>query len=98
MIKVLLTEYVAIHVWHHGSTLLLGIDFQMRTLTLGSTIITLQLWDTAGQERSDVSQFIHMFTGLFLWPFIIDIPSDSIAFFFFRCNDSFFFFSFLNPV
>ncbi|XP_054476717.1 EF-hand calcium-binding domain-containing protein 4B-like [Anoplopoma fimbria] len=28
-----------------------GIDFQMKTLTLGSTIITLQLWDTAGQER-----------------------------------------------
>ncbi|XP_060891472.1 EF-hand calcium-binding domain-containing protein 4A [Labrus mixtus] len=28
-----------------------GIDFQMKTLTLGSTSITLQLWDTAGQER-----------------------------------------------
>ncbi|XP_068579522.1 EF-hand calcium-binding domain-containing protein 4A isoform X2 [Cebidichthys violaceus] len=28
-----------------------GIDFQMKMLTLGSTIITLQLWDTAGQER-----------------------------------------------
>ncbi|XP_059190254.1 EF-hand calcium-binding domain-containing protein 4A isoform X2 [Centropristis striata] len=28
-----------------------GIDFQMKTLTLGSTPITLQLWDTAGQER-----------------------------------------------
>ncbi|XP_068458550.1 EF-hand calcium-binding domain-containing protein 4B-like [Clinocottus analis] len=28
-----------------------GIDFQMKTLTLGSTVITLQLWDTAGQER-----------------------------------------------
>ncbi|XP_061917056.1 EF-hand calcium-binding domain-containing protein 4A isoform X3 [Entelurus aequoreus] len=28
-----------------------GIDFQMRTLILGSTSITLQLWDTAGQER-----------------------------------------------
>uniref|UniRef100_A0A3Q2ZP69 Si:ch211-247i17.1 n=1 Tax=Hippocampus comes TaxID=109280 RepID=A0A3Q2ZP69_HIPCM len=26
-------------------------DFQMRTITLGSTSITLQLWDTAGQER-----------------------------------------------
>lgn len=33
--------------------LLVGIDFQMKTITLGSTIITLQLWDTAGQERSD---------------------------------------------
>lgn len=30
-----------------------GIDFQMKTLTLGSTNITLQLWDTAGQERSE---------------------------------------------
>lgn len=28
-----------------------GIDFQMKTVTLGSTTITLQLWDTAGQER-----------------------------------------------
>ncbi|XP_026166282.1 EF-hand calcium-binding domain-containing protein 4A isoform X3 [Mastacembelus armatus] len=28
-----------------------GIDFQMKTLHLGSTTITLQLWDTAGQER-----------------------------------------------
>ncbi|XP_041852471.1 EF-hand calcium-binding domain-containing protein 4A [Melanotaenia boesemani] len=28
-----------------------GIDFQMKTLTLSSTTITLQLWDTAGQER-----------------------------------------------
>ncbi|XP_044050483.1 EF-hand calcium-binding domain-containing protein 4A isoform X4 [Siniperca chuatsi] len=28
-----------------------GIDFQMKTLTLGSTTIVLQLWDTAGQER-----------------------------------------------
>ncbi|XP_026221280.1 EF-hand calcium-binding domain-containing protein 4A isoform X2 [Anabas testudineus] len=28
-----------------------GIDFQMKTLTLGSTTVTLQLWDTAGQER-----------------------------------------------
>ncbi|CAJ1056583.1 EF-hand calcium-binding domain-containing protein 4A [Xyrichtys novacula] len=28
-----------------------GIDFQMKTLTLSSATITLQLWDTAGQER-----------------------------------------------
>ncbi|XP_038134119.1 EF-hand calcium-binding domain-containing protein 4A isoform X2 [Cyprinodon tularosa] len=28
-----------------------GIDFQMKTLVLDSTAITLQLWDTAGQER-----------------------------------------------
>ncbi|KAM4733598.1 EF-hand calcium-binding domain-containing protein 4B [Anableps anableps] len=28
-----------------------GIDFQMKTLILNSTTITLQLWDTAGQER-----------------------------------------------
>ncbi|CAN9499371.1 unnamed protein product [Ophioblennius macclurei] len=28
-----------------------GLDFQMKILTLGSTTITLQLWDTAGQER-----------------------------------------------
>ncbi|XP_042268066.1 EF-hand calcium-binding domain-containing protein 4A [Thunnus maccoyii] len=28
-----------------------GIDFQMKTITLDSTTITLQLWDTAGQER-----------------------------------------------
>ncbi|XP_034542383.1 EF-hand calcium-binding domain-containing protein 4A isoform X2 [Notolabrus celidotus] len=34
-----------------GMRATVGIDFQMRTLTLGSTTITLQLWDTAGQER-----------------------------------------------
>ncbi|XP_014901712.1 EF-hand calcium-binding domain-containing protein 4A isoform X2 [Poecilia latipinna] len=28
-----------------------GVDFQMKTLILNSTTITLQLWDTAGQER-----------------------------------------------
>ncbi|KAK5927930.1 hypothetical protein CgunFtcFv8_013035 [Champsocephalus gunnari] len=28
-----------------------GIDFQMKTLSVGSTTVTLQLWDTAGQER-----------------------------------------------
>ncbi|XP_036963879.1 EF-hand calcium-binding domain-containing protein 4A [Acanthopagrus latus] len=28
-----------------------GIDFQMKTVTVGSTTITMQLWDTAGQER-----------------------------------------------
>ncbi|XP_055365445.1 EF-hand calcium-binding domain-containing protein 4A isoform X2 [Betta splendens] len=28
-----------------------GIDFQVKTVTLGSTTVTLQLWDTAGQER-----------------------------------------------
>lgn len=28
-----------------------GMDFQMKTLTLRSTPVTLQLWDTAGQER-----------------------------------------------
>ncbi|KAM9854784.1 EF-hand calcium-binding domain-containing protein 4A [Aulostomus maculatus] len=28
-----------------------GIDFQIKTITVGSTTVTLQLWDTAGQER-----------------------------------------------
>ncbi|XP_013887123.1 EF-hand calcium-binding domain-containing protein 4A isoform X2 [Austrofundulus limnaeus] len=28
-----------------------GVDFQMKTLILNSTTVTLQLWDTAGQER-----------------------------------------------
>lgn len=36
-----------------------GIDFKMKTLTLGSTTITLQLWDTAGQERSDMFTEAH---------------------------------------
>lgn len=40
-----------------------GIDFQMKTLTLDSTSITLQLWDTAGQERSDITERILMFTS-----------------------------------
>nr|XP_061812880.1 EF-hand calcium-binding domain-containing protein 4A-like [Nerophis lumbriciformis] len=36
-------------------------DFQMRTITMGSTSITLQLWDTAGQERfrSITEQYYH---------------------------------------
>lgn len=34
-----------------GVSVLSGIDFQMKTLSLGSTTITLKLWDTAGQER-----------------------------------------------
>lgn len=33
---------------------ILGVDFQMKTLILNSTTVTLQLWDTAGQERSDM--------------------------------------------
>ncbi|XP_078139349.1 EF-hand calcium-binding domain-containing protein 4A isoform X2 [Centroberyx gerrardi] len=32
-------------------TATVGIDYQMKTVTLGSTTIVLQLWDTAGQER-----------------------------------------------
>ncbi|KAM9352497.1 EF-hand calcium-binding domain-containing protein 4A isoform 2-T2 [Symphorus nematophorus] len=37
--------------FHSKMSSTVGIDFQMKTLTLGSTTITLQLWDTAGQER-----------------------------------------------
>ncbi|XP_076588579.1 ras-related protein Rab-43-like [Chaetodon auriga] len=37
--------------FHSDMSTTVGIDFQMKTLTLGSTTITLQLWDTAGQER-----------------------------------------------
>ncbi|KAM3609131.1 uncharacterized protein V6R79_009998 [Siganus canaliculatus] len=37
--------------FHSRINTTVGIDFQMKTLTLGSTSITLQLWDTAGQER-----------------------------------------------
>ncbi|XP_024912359.1 EF-hand calcium-binding domain-containing protein 4A isoform X2 [Cynoglossus semilaevis] len=45
-----------IHYYCTGSSLskssaTVGIDFQMKTLSLGSTTITLKLWDTAGQER-----------------------------------------------
>ncbi|XP_068169495.1 EF-hand calcium-binding domain-containing protein 4A isoform X2 [Antennarius striatus] len=38
---------------HFNSTLstTVCIDFHMKTLTLGSTTIILQIWDTAGQER-----------------------------------------------
>uniref|UniRef100_H3BXA3 Si:ch211-247i17.1 n=1 Tax=Tetraodon nigroviridis TaxID=99883 RepID=H3BXA3_TETNG len=34
------------------TTATVGMDFQMKTLSVGSSTITLQLWDTAGQERS----------------------------------------------
>ncbi|XP_035813328.1 EF-hand calcium-binding domain-containing protein 4A [Amphiprion ocellaris] len=37
--------------FHSKMSTTVGIDFQMKTLTLDSTTITLQLWDTAGQER-----------------------------------------------
>ncbi|XP_028441317.1 EF-hand calcium-binding domain-containing protein 4A isoform X2 [Perca flavescens] len=43
-------HYCTGHFYSKMSTTV-GIDFQMKTLTLGSTTITLQLWDTAGQER-----------------------------------------------
>lgn len=44
----------------------------MKTITLGSTTITLQLWDTAGQERSD--SLIDHLSSYFL-------PSDKSFFF-----------------
>ncbi|XP_078113220.1 EF-hand calcium-binding domain-containing protein 4A isoform X2 [Sander vitreus] len=43
-------HYCTGHFYSKMSTTV-GIDFQMKTLTLGSTTVTLQLWDTAGQER-----------------------------------------------
>ncbi|XP_042084395.1 EF-hand calcium-binding domain-containing protein 4A isoform X1 [Haplochromis burtoni] len=36
-----------------------GIDFKMKTITVDSTTIILQLWDTAGQERSDMFTQAH---------------------------------------
>ncbi|XP_047451766.1 EF-hand calcium-binding domain-containing protein 4A isoform X2 [Mugil cephalus] len=43
-------HYCTGHFYSQMSTTV-GIDFQMKTLTVDSTTITLQLWDTAGQER-----------------------------------------------
>ncbi|XP_069564426.1 EF-hand calcium-binding domain-containing protein 4A isoform X1 [Brachyistius frenatus] len=37
--------------FHSKMSATVGIDFQIKTLTLDSTTITLKLWDTAGQER-----------------------------------------------
>ncbi|XP_037539619.1 ras-related protein Rab-6.2-like [Nematolebias whitei] len=37
--------------FHRNMSSTVGVDFQMRTLVLNSTTVTLQLWDTAGQER-----------------------------------------------
>lgn len=37
------------YVERHGNTI--GVDFAMRTLTIGKKRVKLQIWDTAGQER-----------------------------------------------
>ncbi len=29
----------------------IGIDFQIKNITIGNEIVKLQIWDTAGQER-----------------------------------------------
>ncbi|XP_040893374.1 EF-hand calcium-binding domain-containing protein 4A isoform X2 [Toxotes jaculatrix] len=54
-----------------------GIDFQMKTLTLGSTTITLQLWDTAGQERfrSITEQYYRKADGVLAMYDITNPPS-----------------------
>ncbi|KAM7003545.1 EF-hand calcium-binding domain-containing protein 4A [Tautogolabrus adspersus] len=54
-----------------------GIDFQMKTLTLGSTSITLQLWDTAGQERfrSITEQYYRKADGILALYDITESPS-----------------------
>ncbi|KAI5181394.1 Ras-related protein Rab-1A [Nematocida sp. AWRm80] len=33
----------------YGSTI--GVDFKMKTISIGKEVVKLQLWDTAGQER-----------------------------------------------
>lgn len=60
-----------------GPLLLLGIDFQMKTLTLGSATIILQLWDTAGQERfhSITEQYFRKADGILVMYDVTCSPS-----------------------
>ncbi|KAG7245416.1 hypothetical protein INR49_010867 [Caranx melampygus] len=52
--------------FHSNMSATAGLDFHMKTLTLGSTTVTLQLWDTAGQERfrSITEQYYRKADGL----------------------------------
>ncbi|XP_042175695.1 EF-hand calcium-binding domain-containing protein 4A isoform X2 [Oncorhynchus tshawytscha] len=56
-----------------------GVDFQMRAVTLGSTTIALQLWDTAGQERfrSITQQYYRKADGILTMYDITDSASFS---------------------
>lgn len=59
-----------------------GIDFQMKTIRLGSTSVTLQLWDTAGQERSEIPVIMSSFFFFFFRNFLMSFfsrRSDSAA-------------------
>ncbi|XP_056242630.1 EF-hand calcium-binding domain-containing protein 4A isoform X1 [Seriola aureovittata] len=54
-----------------------GLDFHMKTLTLGSTTVTLQLWDTAGQERfrSITEQYYRKADGILAMYDVMQPPS-----------------------
>ncbi|XP_029910331.1 ras-related protein Rab-13 [Myripristis murdjan] len=54
-----------------------GIDYQMKTVTLGCTTIALQLWDTAGQERfrSITQQYYRKADGILTMYDITHSPS-----------------------
>ncbi|KAM6960626.1 EF-hand calcium-binding domain-containing protein 4A [Aplochiton taeniatus] len=58
-----------------------GIDFQMRSVTLGSTTIVLQLWDTAGQERfrSMTQQYYRKADGILTMYDVTNSPSFTAA-------------------
>ncbi|XP_039989653.1 EF-hand calcium-binding domain-containing protein 4A [Xiphias gladius] len=63
--------------FHSKMSATVGIDFQMKTLTVGSTTITLQLWDTAGQERfrSITEQYYRKADGILAMYDITHSPS-----------------------
>ncbi|KAF6733122.1 Ras-related protein Rab-44 [Oryzias melastigma] len=52
--------------FHPSSTTTVGIDYSVKTLTLDSMQIAMQLWDTAGQERyrSITKQFFRKADGV----------------------------------
>ncbi|XP_056138445.1 EF-hand calcium-binding domain-containing protein 4A [Lampris incognitus] len=64
---------------HFCSTLsaTVGIDYQMKTVALGSTTVVLQLWDTAGQERfrSITQQYYRKADGIIVMYDITQSPS-----------------------
>lgn len=54
--------------YHESLLSTIGVDFKIKTITLGKTKVKLQIWDTAGQERfrAVVSNYYRGANGIFV--------------------------------